>query len=67
MARIQVSHTPILDSEAAITERSDDDTRVSSDGDIPSSEWYDQKERVPLELELGSGSELESEGDSGCW
>ena len=77
-ARIQVSRAPIPNSEADIDEWSHDDSGESSGcGDIPSSERYNQKERVPLgsewgsgsELglgsELGSGSELESEGDSG--
>jgi len=66
-ARMKVSRTPIPDSEAAINERSHDDTGESRYGDIPSSERYDQKERVRLESELGSESELESEGDSGRW
>jgi len=66
-ARMQVSDAPIPDSEAAINQRSQDSTREPRDGDLPSSEWYDQKERVPLESELGSELELESEGDSGHW
>jgi len=66
-ARMQVSDAPIPDSEAAINQRSQDGTRESHDGDLPSSERYDQKERVPLESELGSELELESEGDSGHW
>lgn len=67
-ARIQGSSAPIPDRETAINEQSHD-TGEPSDGDIPSSERYDQKERVPLESELGSGSEseLESEGDLGRW
>jgi hypothetical protein len=49
---------PILDREAAIGERSQDDSGDSSDGgDITSGERYDQKERA-LESELQS--ELES-------
>jgi len=67
MARMQVSDAPIPDSEAAINQRSQDGTRESRDGDLPSSERYDQKEWVPLESELGSELELESEGDSGHW
>jgi len=66
-ARMNVSRTPILDSEAAINERSHDDTGESRYGDILSSERYDQKERVRLESELGSESELELERDSGHW
>jgi len=66
-ARMQVSDAPIPDCEAAINQQSQDGTRESRDGDLPSSEWYDQKERVPLESELGSELELESEGDSGRW
>ena len=64
---MQVSDASIPDSEAAINQQSQDGTRESRDGDLPSSEWYDQKERVPLESELGSELELESEGDSGRW
>jgi len=72
-ARMQDPRAPIPDSEAAIDERCHDDYGEPSDGDIPSSERYDQKERVPLESELGSGSEmgsrsqLESEEQSGRW
>ena len=65
-ATIPVSRAPIPDREAAINERSHD-TGEPSDGDIASSERYDQKKQVPLESELGSGSELESEGDLGRW
>jgi len=64
---MQVSDAPILDSEVAINQRCQDGTRESRDGDLPSSERYYQKERVPLESELGSELELESEGDSGRW
>ena len=64
---MNVSRTPILDSEAVINQRSQDGTSESRDGDLASSEWYDQKEQVPLESELGSELELESEGDSGRW
>jgi len=64
---MQVSDAPILDSEAVINQRSQDGTRESRDGDLASSERYDQKEQVPLESELGSELELESEGDSGRW
>jgi len=67
MARMQDSDAPIPDSEAAINQRYQDVTRESRDGDLPSSERYDQKEWVPLESELGSELELESEGDSGRW
>jgi len=54
MTRMQVSDAPIPDSEAAINQQSQDVTRESRDGDLPSSEQYDQKEWVPLESELGS-------------
>jgi len=64
---MKVLRTPILDSEAVINEQSHDDTGESCYGDIPSSERYDQKEQVRLELELGSELDLESEGNSGCW
>ena len=66
-ARMKVLRTSIPDSEAAINEQSHDDTGESRYGDIPSSERYDQMEQVHLESELGSESELESEGDSGHW
>jgi len=66
-ARMQVSDTPIPDSEAALNQRSQDGTRESRDCDLPSSERHDQKEQMPLESELGSELELESEGDLGRW
>jgi hypothetical protein len=63
-ANTQVSRTPTPDSDVGIGERSHEDSGESSDGgDIPSSERYDQKERIVLESE----TESESEQDTGCW